>query len=76
MSFSSRKELIAIDEIVASSGRGQKGHAECNDAGCGAQPFLRVYEGFHFNQKALFGEHNQLLFSRAQPAKSGVAQAQ
>jgi hypothetical protein len=46
-----------------------KGHAECNDAGCGAQPFLRVYEGFHFDRNALFGEHNQLLFSREQPAK-------
>jgi hypothetical protein len=46
-----------------------KGHAECNDAGCGAQSFLRIYEGFHFDRNALFGEHNQLLFLRERPAK-------
>ena len=53
---------------LCSFGTCPKGHADCDDAGCGAQPFLRVYEGFRFDRNALFGEHNRLLFSREQPA--------
>jgi predicted nucleotidyltransferase len=46
-----------------------KGKPECNEAGCGAQPFLRIYEGFRFDRMAAFGEHATVLFSRPCPDK-------
>jgi predicted nucleotidyltransferase len=52
---------------LCSFGTCPKGKPECNEAGCGAQPFLRVYEGFRFDHMAPFGEHATVLFSRPCP---------
>jgi predicted nucleotidyltransferase len=46
-----------------------KGKPECNEAGCGAQPFLRIYEGFRFDRMAPFGEYVKVLFFRSYPDK-------
>ncbi len=46
-------------------GQCPKGKPECAVAGCGAQPFLRLYEDFKFNRLAPFGEHAVTLFDRA-----------
>ena len=45
-----------------------KGKPECRVPGCGAQPFLRLYEDFRLDPGALVGEHNVVLFDRAAPS--------
>lgn len=45
-------------------GQCPKGKPECEIAGCGASPFLRLYEDFDFNPRAPFGEHAVVLFDR------------
>lgn len=46
-------------------GQCPKGKPECEVAGCGAQPFLRLYEDFEFDRYAPCGEHAITLFDRA-----------
>jgi hypothetical protein len=46
-------------------GQCPKGKPECEVAGCGAQPFLQLYEDFKFDRFAPFGEHAVVLFDRA-----------
>jgi hypothetical protein len=46
-------------------GQCPKGKPECQVAGCGAQPFLRLYDDFKFDRFAPFGEHAVTLFDRA-----------
>lgn len=41
-----------------------KDKPECEVAGCGAQPFLQLYEDFKFDRFAPFGEHAVVLFDR------------
>ncbi len=41
-----------------------KGKIDCEVSGCGAQPFLRLYEKFEFDRTCLFSEHNVVLFER------------
>lgn len=41
-----------------------KGKPACEVAGCGAQPFLRLYDNFKFDRLAPFGEHAVVLFDR------------
>ncbi len=41
-----------------------KGKIDCEVTGCGAQPFLRLYEDFKFDRGCLFSEHNLVLFER------------
>jgi hypothetical protein len=48
-------------------GQCPKGKRECEVAGCGAQPFLQLYEDFKFDRYAPFGEHAMVLFDRATP---------
>ncbi len=45
-------------------GQCPKGKPECDVAGCGAQPFLRLYADFDFNPRAPFGPHAVVLFTR------------
>ena len=45
-------------------GQCPKGKPECAVPGCGAQPFLQLYEGFRLYRDALHGEHNVVLFDR------------
>ncbi len=49
---------------LCSYGTCPKGKPECNEPGCGAQPLLRIYEGFHFDPMAPFGEYAEVLFVR------------
>ncbi len=42
-----------------------KGKPECAVAGCGAQPFLQLFDDFKFDRFAPFGEHSVVLFERA-----------
>jgi hypothetical protein len=49
-------------------GQCPKGKPECEVAGCGAQPFLQLYEDFKFDRRAPFGEHAAVLFDRASAA--------
>jgi hypothetical protein len=51
-----------------------KGKPECWAAGCGAQPFLQLYEGFRLDPGALYGEHNMVLFERAAPPSPSPAE--
>lgn len=53
-------------------GQCPKGKPECAVPGCGAQPFLQLYEGFRLYADALDGDHSVLLFDRA-VASSPVA---
>ncbi len=46
-------------------GQCPKGKPDCEVAGCGAQPFLQLYEDFQFDQLAPFGEHTVTLSDRA-----------
>lgn len=48
-------------------GQCPKGKPECEVAGCGAQPFLRLYADFAFNPRAPLGEHAVVLFDRVPP---------
>lgn len=41
-----------------------KGKRECEVAGCGAQPFLQLYEDFSFDPHALLSPHAVVLFDR------------
>lgn len=45
-------------------GQCPKGKRECEVAGCGAQPFLQLYEDFPFDPAAPFGPHVVVLFNR------------
>ena len=45
-------------------GQCPKGKPECAVAGCGAQPFLRLYADFAFNPRAPSGPHAVVLFAR------------
>jgi len=49
-------------------GQCPKGKPECEVAGCGALPFLQLYEDFKFDRQAPFGEHALVLFERAAAA--------
>jgi len=49
-------------------GQCPKGKPECAVSGCGAQPFLQLYEGFRLDPGALCGEHNVVLFDRESAA--------
>jgi hypothetical protein len=51
-----------------------KGKPECWVPGCGAQPFLQLYEGFRLDPGALYGEHNMVLFERAAPPSPSPAE--
>jgi hypothetical protein len=51
-----------------------KGKPECWVPGCGAQPFLQLYEDFRLDPGALFGEHNEVLFERAAPPSPSPAE--
>jgi len=53
-------------------GQCPKGKPECAVAGCGAQPFLRLYADFAFNPRAPFGPHAVVLFARNPPLPSIV----
>jgi hypothetical protein len=46
-------------------GQCPKGKPECAVPGCGAQPFLKLYEGFRLHRGVFDGEHNVVLFDRA-----------
>jgi hypothetical protein len=48
-------------------GQCPKGKPECEVAGCGAQPFLQLYEDFRFDRRAPYGEHGVVLFDRFSP---------
>jgi len=48
-------------------GQCPKGKPECEVAGCGAQPFLQLYEGFRFDPHAPYGKHAVVLFDRFSP---------
>ena len=45
-------------------GQCPKGKPECAVAGCGAQPFLRLYEDFHFDRYAPLRAPAIVLFDR------------
>lgn len=45
-----------------------RGKSDCEVTGCGAQPFLRLYEEFKFDRTCLLSEHNVVLFERKPPA--------
>jgi hypothetical protein len=45
-------------------GQCPKGKTECEVPGCGAQPFLQLYEDFRFDRRAPYGEHAVVLFDR------------
>jgi hypothetical protein len=45
-------------------GQCPKGKPECLVAGCGAQPFLRLYADFDFDPRAPFGPHAVVLYAR------------
>lgn len=49
-------------------GQCPKGKPECDVPGCGAQPFLQLYDDFEFDCHAPFGEHAVVLFERISPA--------
>ena len=53
-----------------------KGKPECGVPGCGAQPFLQLYEDFRLDPGALYGEHNVVLFDRATPSSPSPAPAE
>jgi hypothetical protein len=46
-------------------GQCPKGKPECEVAGCGAQPFLQLYEDFKFDRSAPFSQYTVVLFDRA-----------
>lgn len=50
-------------------GQCPKGKPECEVAGCGAQPFLQLYDDFDFDRRAPFGEHAVVLFDRSSPTR-------
>lgn len=54
-------------------GQCPKGKPECAIPGCGAQPFLQLYEGFRLYRDALGGERNIVLFDRAAPSPPSAA---
>ena len=43
----------------------QPGKRECHVHGCGVQPFLRQFEGFHWNAAQFEGDPRVILFDRA-----------
>lgn len=53
-----------------------KGKPECWVPGCGAQPFLQLYEDFRLDPGALYGEHNVVLFDREVPSSPAPAPAE
>jgi hypothetical protein len=53
-----------------------KGKPECRVPGCGAQPFLQLYEDFRLDLGALYGEHNVVLFDRKAPSSPSPAPAE
>jgi hypothetical protein len=57
-------------------GQRPKGKRECWVPGCGAQPFLQLYEDFRLDPGALYGEHNVLLFDREVPSSPSPAPAE
>lgn len=50
--------------FVCHYGQFPKGEPECEVAGCGAQPFLRLYEDFQFDPQCVWGETTIVLFDR------------
>ena len=54
-------------------GQCPKGKRECEVPGCGAQPFLQLYEGFRLYRDAVYAEHNIVLFERAAPSPAAEA---
>ncbi len=53
-----------------------KGKPECWVPGCGAQPFLQLYEDFRLDPGALYGEHNVVLFDREVPSSASPPPAE
>jgi hypothetical protein len=54
-------------------GQCPKGKPECCVPGCGAQPFLQLYDDFRLDPGALYGEHNVVLFDREVPSSPSPA---
>jgi hypothetical protein len=52
-----------------------KDKPDCEVPGCGAQPFLRLFEDYKFDHTCLFAEHNVVLFER-KPAEGPPAAEQ